>query len=94
MITQLLTQLQAAETVGIAVVKAAEAAYVAARKANAAPEHIAALDPGRHQVALGAIQTAIAHVETIASSADQGLAALVPPVAADGPPPLPKTAGD
>jgi len=69
MIIQLLTQLQAAETVAIAVVKAAEAAYEAARKNNAAPEHIAALDPGRHQVALGAVQTAIMHVETIMGEA-------------------------
>ncbi len=69
MIVQLLTQLQAAETVAIAVVKAAETAYCAAKKNNAAAEHIAALDPGRHQVALGAVQTAIAHVETIMGAA-------------------------
>jgi hypothetical protein len=80
MITQLLTQLQAAEKIGIIVVQAAEAAYNAAKKANAAPKQIAALDPGRHQVALGAIQTAIAHIETI-----MGAAA----AATDAPPSLP-----
>jgi hypothetical protein len=69
MIIQLLTQLQAAETVAIAVVKAAEMAYEAARKNNATAKQIAGLDPGRHQVALGAVQTAIAHVETIMGEA-------------------------
>jgi hypothetical protein len=68
MIVQLLTQLQAAETVGIAVVKAAEAAYVAAKKNSAAPEYIAGLDPGRHQLALGAVRTAIAHVGTLVNT--------------------------
>ena len=77
MIIQLLTQLQAAEKIGIVVVQAAEAAYTAAKKAHAPPEKIAALDPGRHQVALGAVQTAIGHVETIMGAADD---------AADAPP--------
>jgi hypothetical protein len=44
-------------------------AYNAARKNNVAPEQIAALNPGRHQVALGAVQTAIAHVEIIMGEA-------------------------
>jgi hypothetical protein len=69
MIIQLLTQLQGAEKIGVAVVQCAEAAYKAAKHAGLKPEQIAALDPGRHQVALGAIQNAITHVETIMGEA-------------------------
>jgi hypothetical protein len=69
MITQLLTQLQAAEQIGAAAVRAAEMAYNAAVKSCAPAEQIVALDPGRHQVALGAIRTAIGHVETIMGAA-------------------------
>ncbi len=72
MIAQLLTQLRAAEQIGAAVVKAAEGAYDAARKTDAAHEEIAALDPGRHQVALGAIRAAIGQVETIVEKAEIG----------------------
>jgi hypothetical protein len=61
--------LQAAERIGIVVVQCAEAAYKAAKHAGLKPEQIAALDPGRHQVALRAIQTAITHVETIMGEA-------------------------
>jgi hypothetical protein len=70
MITQLLTQLEAAEKIGIAVAKAAEAAYSAAVKSRAPVEQTAALDPGRHQLTLGAIRTAIAHLETIIGDAE------------------------
>ncbi len=44
-------------------------AYNAAVKSCAPAEQIVALDPGRHQVALGAIRTAIGHVETIMGAA-------------------------
>ena len=65
MITQLLIDLQAVEKKAVAVLKAAEAAYHASIKARATVEETAALDPGRHQVALGAIRTAIAHFEQL-----------------------------
>jgi hypothetical protein len=60
-----LTQLQAAEKIGITAVNAAEAAYNASVRSRAPVTQTAALDPGRHQVALGAIRTAIGHVESI-----------------------------
>jgi hypothetical protein len=69
MIAQLLTQLEAAEKDAVAVVNTAEAAYNASRKGNAPVQRTAALDPGRHQLALGAIRTAIAHIETIMGDA-------------------------
>jgi hypothetical protein len=69
MIAQLLTELQAAEKTGVAVVGAAEAAYNASVKSHDSVGQTAALDPGRHQVALGAIRTAIEHVETIVGAA-------------------------
>jgi len=65
MITQLLTSLQSAEKIAAAVVKDAEAAYNAAVKARASIEETAALDPGRHQVALGMIRTAIEHIQPL-----------------------------
>jgi hypothetical protein len=69
MIIQLLMQLQAAEKIGVAAVNAAEAAYNASVRSRASVTRVAALDPGRHQVALGAIRTAIGHVESIMGAA-------------------------
>jgi hypothetical protein len=80
-IVQLLTELQAAEKIAVAAVGAAEAAYNAAVKSHASVGQTAALDPGRHQVALGAIRTAIAHVETIMGAAADAQEAMQKPEA-------------
>jgi hypothetical protein len=69
MITQLLTELEAVEKTAVAAVQVAESAYRAAGKAAKPLAQIMALDPGRHQVALGAVRTAIAQVQNIMGAA-------------------------
>jgi hypothetical protein len=71
MIAQLLAELQAVEKTAVTVRDTAVKAYNAAAKGNAKLEDLAALDPGRHQVALGEIRTAIAHVQTIMAAAEE-----------------------
>jgi hypothetical protein len=65
MILQLFAKLKEAETIANASVKAAEDAWLIAKRAGHTAEQLAPLDPGRHQVALGALQTSLAHVQTI-----------------------------
>jgi hypothetical protein len=65
MITTLLTKLQDCEQTAIQIVAEAETAYNAALKARAPIAEVASLDPGRQQIALGEIRTAIAHVQLI-----------------------------
>jgi hypothetical protein len=73
MIAQLLTELLAVESTACTVASAAEAAYGAAIKSGACDERLAGLNPGPHQIALGSIRTAIAHVETIMGNAADAL---------------------
>jgi hypothetical protein len=65
MIIQLFTKLKEAEALGAAALKAAEAVHDAGVKAGKHDGELSALDPGRHQIALGSVRTAIAFVENI-----------------------------
>lgn len=62
MIIQLFAKLKEAEEIGAAALKAAQAVHDAASKAGG---DLSSLDPGRHQIALGSVRTAIAYVESI-----------------------------
>jgi hypothetical protein len=70
MITQLLTELLAAERTAVAIAKAVETAYNLSLRRRAPDEETAAVNPGPHQAALGAIRRAIGHVENIMGAAD------------------------
>jgi hypothetical protein len=69
MITQLLTELEAVEKTAITAMRVAETAFKAAAAAGKPLEQIMALDPGRHQIALGAVRTAIEQVQSIMGAA-------------------------
>ena len=62
MLDKLQITLQAAEEAAVAIVQDAEAAHADALKARADSVAIAQLDPGRLQVVVGAIRSAIHHV--------------------------------
>jgi hypothetical protein len=73
MIAQLLAELQAVEKTALAAKDLAADAYQqAAKSARTDPDlaKLATLDPGRHQIVLGAIRNAIEHAQVIMNATE------------------------